>query len=396
MAYYGGRFEITRVGHIAQEVFEYDIRSAYPAAMRELPCLEHGTWKEATARKELRKHNGLYVAACSFKAACDKGGFGQLGAFPVRSKEGHLYWPLQGAGVYWSVEVNSARQMGYSIRFVHGWTYHRNCDCHPFDWVEPLFDYRRSIGAQGPGYPIKLGINSLYGLLAQRKGTGRFVNMVWAGLITAITRSRMNDVIALNPGRIVMIATDAIYSLDPLDTKGLDIGERLGQWEKTELQFAVHRSTWIVLVARFAQEEISWTVRQVLRGSWTNAIFRKRMEVFLSARELQSINRLSCRVCSCAEFYWIEVGALTKQARDSGHLDQRPSLDIVRLPQQATGPHTWQGDHILTRPKLGYPGLKSLPHRDFLKGGGAEPWEAARSMLEEQPDWIDMGIPFKD
>ena len=58
--------------------------------------------------------------------------------------------------------------------------------------------------------------------------------------------------------------------------------------------------------------------------------------------------------------------------------------------------HSWCEDHIITRPKPGFPGLVSLPHREFLKAGGQEPWEMARLMLEEQPDYVDLGIPFKD
>lgn len=393
MAYYGGRFEITRVGHIAQEVFEYDIRSAYPATMRKLPCLEHGTWKEATA-SELRKHNGLYVAACSFKAP-DKGGFGQLGGFPVRSKEGHLYWPLQGAGVYWSTEVNSARQMGYSIRFVHGWTYHRNCDCHPFDWVEPLFDYRRSIGAQGPGYPIKLGINSLYGLLAQRKGNGRFVNIVWAGLITATVRAMMNDVIALNPKRIVMIATDAIYSLDPLDVKGLDIGEKLGQWEKTVLP-----SLFIVQPGLYWSPDLRKKKSRGLSGKFFEEAgrtqsFEKAWKHFSDLERTKVLTDFPAVSVPVPGFVGLKLALSRNKPELSGTWvkDERSISFDYRNKRQG---HKWSNDCILTRPKLGYPGLKSLPHRDFLAGGGAEPWEAARSMLEEQPDWVDFGIPYKD
>lgn len=38
----------------------------------------------------------------------------------------------------------------------------------------------------------------------------------------------------------------------------------------------------------------------------------------------------------------------------------------------------------------------SLPHRDFLKAGGQEPWENARAMLEDQPDYVDLSPPFQD
>jgi len=58
--------------------------------------------------------------------------------------------------------------------------------------------------------------------------------------------------------------------------------------------------------------------------------------------------------------------------------------------------HKWDGEAIVLGIKSGHPGLVSLPHRDFLKAGGQEPWELARLMLEEQPDYVDLGIPFED
>ena len=57
--------------------------------------------------------------------------------------------------------------------------------------------------------------------------------------------------------------------------------------------------------------------------------------------------------------------------------------------------HQWRDGHIITAIKPGSPNLLSLPHRDFLKAGGQEAWEAAREVLEEQPDYIEFGAPFQ-
>ena len=40
-AFYGGRFEISRTGLLPAPIFEYDIVSAYPTAMLQLPCPIH-------------------------------------------------------------------------------------------------------------------------------------------------------------------------------------------------------------------------------------------------------------------------------------------------------------------------------------------------------------------
>lgn len=391
MAYYGGRFEITRTGAINGKVYEYDIGSAYPDAMRSLPCLEHGRWEKMDAGR-LRHHDGLFVAAVTFNAPVRGDGIAQLGGFPVRSREGHLYWPLRAGGVYWSPEIRSAERMGFNVRYKTGWGLHQNCDCKPFDWIEPLFDYRKSIGKSGPGYPIKLGINSLYGAQAQRVGSGKYANMVYAGLTTAITRARLNDAIAQAPDKIVMVATDGIYSTVPLD---LELGDKLGQWELQEMD-----GLFIV------QPGLYWCPER-----------RKRKSRGLSGKFFEEPGRTEG-----FENAWRDWNA----AGNSGLDRPFPVVSVpvpgfigLRLAQVRRKPElagTWVNDtrgisfdyrnkrvghvvaggHIVTGIKRGSPGLVSLPHRDFLAAGGAEPWEAARLMLEEQPDYIDLGIPFKD
>ncbi len=98
-----------------------------------------------------------------------------------------------------------------------------------FDWVSDLYEARRRIGSNTRGYPLKLGLNSLYGKMAQRSGRAPYHDVVSAGLITAITRARLIEAIGQDPHSVVMLATDAVFSTRPL---ALDIGEKLGQWEE--------------------------------------------------------------------------------------------------------------------------------------------------------------------
>jgi DNA polymerase type B, organellar and viral len=398
MAYYGGRFEIARVGSIKERVYEYDIRSAYPAAMRDLPCLVHGTWREASAQDVAnlarREDDTLYIAGVSFKARNPSGM--QYGGLPIRSSEGHLYWPLQGAGVYWSPEIASAKRLGFAIHYKGGWEYRRTCDCRPFNWVEELYEYRKSIGSSGPGYPIKLGINSLYGLLAQRVGNGKYTNMIWAGLITAMTRAKLNDAISLDPGSVIMVATDAVYSLNPLDAiGGIHVGERLGDWERTILDglFIVQPGLYWCparrkkksrgLSGRFFEEpgrtesfEAAWDRWHHEENSKLGTPFP---EVSVPVPGFIGLKLALARNDPAKAGCWV---------KDSRVI----SFDYKNKRQG----HRWIGDHIVTAPKAGYPGLVSLPHREFLAAGGQEPWENARLMLSEQPDYVDFGIPFKD
>lgn len=227
-AYYGGRFEITTIGRIPGPIYEYDINSAYPAAMLQLPCPLHTKWKA-------HKHDAPEAFATADFAVADicfdhqtyKNRDIQLCGFPVRRK-GKLFWPQQAGGIYWKDEILAAKKAGAIMEIKSCFCAKRSCQCSPYVWVKDLYEYRKSIGKSQRGYPIKLGINGLYGKLAQRQGDAPYRDHIAAGMITAITRAKLIEAYTQAPDAIVMMATDSIFSTRPLQ---LDIGDRLGQWE---------------------------------------------------------------------------------------------------------------------------------------------------------------------
>lgn len=238
-AYYGGRFEITTIGQVRGAVWEYDINSAYPAAMLQLPCPIHGRWKRF--RSEAKPDIGeLYISDISFRHPDSA----FLCGLPIREK-GRLYFPAMGSGIYWSPEIEASKRIGAEISFNGGYYYSRTCACKPFDWVRELYEYRKEIGKQTEGYPIKLGLNGLYGKFAQRVGAAPWRDYVMAGLITSFTRAKIIDAVAEAPNDILYIATDAVYSRKRLR---LPIGSNLGQWEE-------HKRTNIFIV----QPGIYWS-----------------------------------------------------------------------------------------------------------------------------------------
>lgn len=230
-AYYGGRFEVTRIGRIEGTIHEYDLSSAYPDAMRSLPCPLHTRWRPLKAFEHLGEHlfaGNLCIADVTFwhdpaTTLCN---------LPIRQK-GKLFWPRQGRGVYWSPELAAAYDAGTSLVGFHGGYYaEQRCSCTPYDWIEPLYEKRKAIGKATRGYPLKLGLNGLYGKLAQRLGGAPYRDLAAAGLITAITRAKL--IRAYGAGyqdHVVMLATDAVFSDRPLP---VDIGPGLGQWEHKE------------------------------------------------------------------------------------------------------------------------------------------------------------------
>lgn len=227
-AYFGGRFEVTRTGLVAGPIWEYDISSAYPDAMRRLPCPVHTRWRRINGAASNFDMTQPFIADVAFRHDPDAA----LAHLPFRQK-GRLYWPLNGRGTYWGWELCAAVATGdCSITDFHGGYYaEKRCDCRPYDWVERLYEQRKSLGKQARGYPLKLGLNALYGKLAQRQGGAPYRDLLAAGMITAMTRAKLIHAYTGAERSIVMLATDAVFSRQRLP---LDIGPHLGQWEEKE------------------------------------------------------------------------------------------------------------------------------------------------------------------
>lgn len=218
-AYYGGRFETTAVGPVTGPVYQYDINSAYPYACTLLPCLDHSTWHHAVTLRGL----GVYKIRFFHPSTKDA-----LYSFPVRRKDGSIFYPRMGSGWYWYPEIQSAIANGCKVTVVDGWTVSKGCDCWPFGWVEDVYAERVRIGKSGKGMVLKLGLNSLYGKQAQSVGRAQYANPVYAGLITAITRGMLAEAYGQNINATVMLATDGIFTTEPLN---LECGKGLGQWD---------------------------------------------------------------------------------------------------------------------------------------------------------------------
>jgi hypothetical protein len=241
-AYYGGRFGICCNGPIPGPVYEYDINSAYPAAMADgLPCLLHGYWEHSTdvrhshdttrsfhdlppttmARTLWRWEGEETPVWTPFPIRRTHAGHGIC--YPLNSWEGHQDW-------YWLPEILAAVDTpGWYVECTEFWSWiQAPCACKPFDWITDLYAERVRIGKGGKGYVIKLGLNSLYGKCAQKLGVGLYFNPVWAGLITSRTRAKLFR--AATPD-VFMMATDAVYSTVPLDLP--TDPKRLGAWDCT-------------------------------------------------------------------------------------------------------------------------------------------------------------------
>lgn len=228
-AYFGGRFEQFKAGHYDGKVYVYDINSAYPDKIRNLPSLAGATWKRVSTYSG---NPGVYLASYHDQSGIS----GAAYPLPWRARNGNVAFPAHNKAVWvWHFEAEHATSIEYGYELVTG------SDIKPFSWVAEAYDLRKKWKAEGRGgeRALKLMLNSLYGKTAQRiggtpdKNGGRppWHQLEWAGMITSATRAQIWEAVSQAPDKIIAVETDSVASMVPLD---LDIGDDLGQWEYSE------------------------------------------------------------------------------------------------------------------------------------------------------------------
>lgn len=233
-AYAGGRFELFRCGHHPGKVYEYDINSAYPAAIAELPNLADGRWERVNEFDP----TAFGVWYCQYSYT-DRDRFWVPHPLFCRNSHGHVTFQDLVSGWYWTPEaslVPDSVQGGYIFR---------HNGSAPFAFVRDMYAQRKKWKAEGNSAEraYKLALNSLYGKMAQRVGwlegrpLPRWHQLEWAGYVTSATRAKLWQAIAQSPKNIVAVETDAVFSLVPLD---LPTSSALGDWELEEFDWITY------------------------------------------------------------------------------------------------------------------------------------------------------------
>lgn len=215
-AFFGGRFEHSVIGAIPGPVWSYDISSAYPYQLYQLPCLGCGQWSQTTNRRDLDRARTALVRYSLGRPPKNL----PWGPFPFRLKNGSICFPsTSGGGWIWMSEFLAAEKLFPHVRFQEAWIYETDCDHRPFAEIPGYYNERLRLGKDGPGLVIKLGTNSCYGKLAQSIGAAPpYQSWIWAGMITAGTRAQILEMLGLHkdPSNMLMIATDGIYTREKI------------------------------------------------------------------------------------------------------------------------------------------------------------------------------------
>lgn len=238
-AYGGGRFEDFKIGRATIPVLEYDIRSAYPYAISQLPNLARGQWRHVLSPDRIARF-GVYRIKFAVNPFDPISNFHRPMPFFHRNPRGQISFPCVNETWVWSPELWNKNGFP-GLEILEGWEFEEyDPTDRPFAWLAHNYDLRRILKNKGDAaqLALKLQMNSMYGKMAQRVGWNekkllppKWHQLEWAGWVTSYCRAMVFRA-ALHAGRgLVAFETDAVFTTRPL-TEFLDIGTGLGQWEE--------------------------------------------------------------------------------------------------------------------------------------------------------------------
>lgn len=271
-AFFGGRFEMYHVGNYEGKGWKFDINSAYPAAMVQLPSLAHGWWEWVDAPDDIAEFGVYHI-----RGEHPKGKLVQNPMrLPYRKKDGTIGYPRRIEGWYWSPEAELVHgSRGYEV--LGGWVFHSD-GVRPFAWVQEMYDKRLEWKKEGNQlqWALKLALNSLYGKMAQRVGgrkdgdrmiPPRYHQLEWAGWVTSWCRAQIFLAMAkVKKGEMTFgVETDGFVTTDDLRDR-LDVGEGLGQWGVEEFRGITYVQNGLYWIKEWDKRVGAWVWNAKIRG----------------------------------------------------------------------------------------------------------------------------------
>lgn len=231
-AYAGGRIEALRFGNHDGPIYVYDINSAYPAAIAELPSLRHAQWTHRKGQPKKFRPLSLYHVEL---------GDGKDVTSPLfwRDDKGAIHFPFPAEGWYWTPEAQLAAELfPECCRIVEAYEYQPGDNTLPFSWVPELYRLRREWKQQDIAAEkcLKLGLNSLYGKMIQQLGwtsehLPTYHQLEWGGYVTSATRAKLYRAAFTGLTDVIGFETDSIITTSPLP---IEADTELGGWSRTD------------------------------------------------------------------------------------------------------------------------------------------------------------------
>ncbi len=221
-SYYGGRIELVERGH-NKHCYIYDINSAYPYALTQIPDLTKGEWIHSK-----RLEQNALVGFFKIKAKIPETKHIAPFPFKVRSK---IVYPVGEFITFVTLaELQSSDDSWYEI--LDSWQYVDSNPSYPFrNLIEEFYEQRKELQkAKNPlEQPIKIILNSIYGKTGQTTDNkiGNIFNPAIVSTITGIARASLYHAIVKNDMErdVIMMYTDSICTRKKLECNSEKLGE---------------------------------------------------------------------------------------------------------------------------------------------------------------------------
>ena len=222
-SYFGGRFEMLQRGFIGT-AHVYDINSAYPYAITQLPDLNNGDWWQTDERILSKAKVGF------FKIQVDVDDLNLVAPFPFRKKNRILY-PSGKFVTYCTLQELLATKDDVKYSILNSYQFIPRGKKRPFSkFINELYRKRLELKKQNNPMqlPIKVIINSIYGKTGQ-VGTriGSLFNPVIFSFITGYSRAMLYQFMKKHnlENDIVAFATDSVCTTKKVNVNSQKLGE---------------------------------------------------------------------------------------------------------------------------------------------------------------------------
>lgn len=227
-SFYGGRFEILKRGYM-EKCYCYDIKSAYPAEIANLPNFTRGKFEKVN-RCNPDAYTGFYK--CKVFAIEEV-----FSPFKQKVKNVLNIYP-NGAFTQFltktEIDFCAAHFPNAVVNIEYGYEWNPKVLEFPFkSEIERLYQWKESEPDEDIKYVVKIILNSLYGKFIQVSGndnvTGRLFNPLYASLITAACRVKILELGIQNPDSVISFSTDSVISNKKLNVPA---SPKLGDFQK--------------------------------------------------------------------------------------------------------------------------------------------------------------------
>jgi len=210
--YRGGRFELLQRGFF-ENVYEYDIKSAYPCEVANLIDFTKGKWKK------VKGYTDSYYGFYNCEIECMEP---LLSPFILKTGNLSIYPNGKFKTILSNNEINTIQKLfpDIEIKVLNGYIFNPIEKIYPFkEEVNKLYILKENEKDEDIKYVYKTILNAIYGKSIQispNKETGKLFNPINATKITSETRLKLLEQLADNFDKGIALSTDSVHSTKKL------------------------------------------------------------------------------------------------------------------------------------------------------------------------------------